>query len=222
MSLFARLKTWYFFQDTQQHINVVTNFFSDSFRVLMATLLSVFVPQNCGESVCSLSENFTDLISFNIFTLVFNFVTLFCFIYLYHIELRREKWMISHFDYEEKEDDLNLISFRQVYPQVFSTLDNFNKKYFKAYFYLRYFYILNFIFSAILVLHYYYYDYRSITVLLTNVALCWNKIRQGFAIANQSRDKGLAYSFFNVKNLSFNTIDKKWKEKQLVLQETFV
>jgi hypothetical protein len=209
MSLFKRLKTWYTSQDTQQRINVVTNFFSDSFRVVMATLLSVFVPQNCNGDICNLSQNFTDLISFNVFSLTFNFVTLFCFILLYYIELRREKWMISHFDYEEKEDDLNLTSYRQTHPHVFHVLDKFNKDYFKAYFYLRYLYILNFIFSAILVLYYYYYDYRSATVLLTNVALCWSKIVRGYSLSKLSLENGLAYSFFNIKHLSFNVIDKK-------------
>ena len=208
-SVFTRLKMWYSSQDTQQRINVITNFFSDSFRVIMASLLTVFVPQNCNGEICSLTQNFSDLIPFNVFTLTFNVVTLFCFLLLYCIELRREKWMIFQFDYEEKEDDLNLTSFRQTHPQVFHNLDRFNSSYFKAYFYLRYFYVLNFIFSAILVLYYYYYDYRSATVLLTNVALCWSKISRGYTISKLSLEKGLAYSFFNSKHLSFNVMDKK-------------
>jgi len=225
MSIIERLKKWYSSQDTQQRINVVTNFCSDSFRVIMASLLSVFVPQNCNDHICSASENFTDLISYNIFTLVCNFVTLFCFIVLYYIELRRERWLISHFDYEEEEDDLHLTTYRQTYPEVFVKLDSFNKSYFKTYFYLGYLYIFNFIVSAVLVLYYYYYDYRSATVLLTNVALCWTKVRQGNKLSKLSYDKGLAYSFFNIKNLSFNTMDKKWSRNQISLtttKETFV
>jgi hypothetical protein len=126
---------------------------------------------------------------------------------------------------EEEEDDLHLTTYRQTYPEVFVKLDSFNKSYFKTYFYLGYLYIFNFIVSAVLVLYYYYYDYRSATVLLTNVALCWTKVRQGNKLSKLSYDKGLAYSFFNIKNLSFNTMDKKWSRNQISLtttKETFV
>lgn len=221
MGIFSTVKNWYESQDTQQKINVTFNFLSDGFRVVMASLLSVFVPQNCNGQICSLNENLTGLSAFNIFTLVFNFFTLFCFLLLYTIELRREKWMIEYFDYEKEADELHLSTYRQIYPEVFKILDNFNKAYFKAYSYLKYVYVINFFFSAILVLYLYYYDYRSVTVLLTNVALCWAKITHGNQLSKDSLQKGIAYSFFNVKNLSFNVMDKKWL-RTIIVKESFV
>jgi hypothetical protein len=207
--MLSRIKSWYYKQDTQQRINVFTSFVSDSFRVVMATLLSVFVPQNCQGHICSFEENTSNLIEYNIFVLAFNFLTLFVFILLYIVELYREKWMISHFDYDKNFDELYLKTFKNQYSEIFEKLNRLNRYYILAYKNVRYFYILNFIFSAILVYHYYYLDYKSITVLLTNVALCWNKIKQGLKIASDSHTHELAYSFFNTVNLSFNTMDKK-------------
>ena len=222
MSLFSRLKAWYNSQDTQQRINVAVSFVSDGFRVVMASLLSVFVPQSCDGQLCTVQENVSHLIDYNSFVLSFNLFTLAVFILLYIIELHRERWMISHLDYDKNLDEVYLVNHKEKYPKIFSTLQSLNKKYHRAYSTILYIYILNFIFSAVLVYHYYYYEYRSITVLLTNISLCWTKIRQGLKIAKDSKENNLAYSFFNVRNLSFNTIDKRYviKEKPPVIESS--
>ena len=100
-------------QDVQQNMTVVTSFASDAFKVIMASLLCIFVPQQCQtiednrdifiaqfgdiaivehingtttqSHICTFNENFTDLIDYNTFVLAFNFITLSYFIYLYYI-----------------------------------------------------------------------------------------------------------------------------------------
>jgi len=217
-TFFSKIKGWFYSQNTQQKINVVTSFFSDSFSVVMASLLSVFVPQNCNNQICSLTENFSNLISYNVFTLVFNFLTLFLFLLLYIIELKREKFMINHFEYNANVSEKHLLSFENQYPQIFETFFKLNKSYFLSYKYLFFVYNLNFLFSSILVLYYYYYDYRSVTVLLTNVLLCYKKIKKGYDVSEKSLHSKLAYSFFNIVHLSFNDMDPKIKKSN----ETFV
>lgn len=211
-TVWNRLKNWYYSQNTQQRISVVSNFCSDSFSVVMASLLSVFVPQNCIDHICSLAENFTDLISYNVFTLAFNFLTLFLFVILYVIELKREKFMINHFEYNVNLPEKHLLSFENEFPNVFQKFFKLNKHYFLSYKYLFFMYNLNFLFSSILILYYYYYDYRSVTVLLTNVLLCFKKIKKGYDVSEKSLQSKLAYSFFNVVHLSFNDMDPKLKK----------
>jgi len=229
-------------QDNQQSINVMTSFISDAFKVFMATLLCVFVPQQCERIVdnktlfienfpslslsipsaisnmtgsimiyhtCSINENFNDLIDYNSFVLAFNFLTLGYFIYLYYIEISREKWMIMHLDYDKNKTDENILTLKTEYPEIMDELKIHNKKYMLAYKYLHIIYIMNFLFSAILVIHYYYLDFRTVTTLLTNFILCSNKIRLGRKLSMESYNKDLAYSFYNVNNISFNTIDPK-------------
>ena len=57
----------------------------ECYKVFVACLLVVFVPQYCEESktTCSLKENFSNLSRFNEFVLFYNFFTLMYFIYFY-------------------------------------------------------------------------------------------------------------------------------------------
>jgi len=238
-------------QDNQQRLSIATGFVGDVFRVCMASLLCLFVPQGCtntennnsifisifGDShklignqingtttslqMCTLTENFTSLIDFNIGVLALNFFTLACFIYLYIIELKRENWMIETLQYDENKSEHNIIVLKEEYPEVINKLQWHNKKYKRAYRVLQYIYIANFACSAVLVIYYYYFDYRTITVLLTNVALCWTKISNGRAVAYKSYDNEYAYSYFNIKQLSFNDIDPKYKKSDnLIVVDT--
>ena len=82
---------------------------------------------------------------------------------------------------------------------------------------------MNFTFSAVLVLYYYYLDYRTATTLITNTILVSNKIRIGRELAIQSHKKGFAYSFYNNKNISFNAIDASYlagdnEEDKMILE----
>lgn len=240
-SKFSGIQEWYSSQDTQQNITVITSFASDAFKVVMASLLCVFVPQACTieESnrdifiqtfgselpleinhmngttmtthVCTFNENFSNLIDYNAFVLAFNFLTLGYFIHLYTVELRREKWMIDHLDYDKEKPDDHILTLKDTHPDIITRLNWHNHRYMRTYKYLHVIYIMNFLFSAVLVLYYYYLDYRTATTLVTNTILCSNKIRIGRQLAIQSAKKEYAYSFYNNKNISFNVIDPRFE-----------
>lgn len=250
-------KEYFNSQDTQQSITVTISFISDAFKVMMASLLCIFIPQECSQiennsdifkatfednqltndhlnqianqlngtkyvfHICTFNENFTSLIDYNTFVLAFNFVTLGYFIYLYYIELKRETWLINNFDYDKEKADENILTLKDSYPEVMETLQKHNYKYMLTYKYLFIIYIANFVFSAILVLYYFYLDYRTITALLTNFILCSNKIRVGRSVARESYNKEYAYSFYNNKNVSFNVIDHRYlKDEEKMFGET--
>ncbi len=246
----SSIQEWYSSQDTQQNITVMTSFASDAFKVVMASLLCVFVPQACtveesnrsifesvmGDTqlalektingtqmtthICTFHENFSNLIDYNSFVLAFNFFTLGYFIYLYTIELRREKWMIDNLDYDKEKTDDAILTLKESHPEIMEQLQTHNAKYMRTYKYLHVIYTMNFLFSAVLVLYYYYLDYRTATTLVTNTILCSNKIRIGRELAIQSAKKDFAYSFYNNKNISFNTIDASYitDEDKMVLE----
>ena len=53
-----------FTDDQKQTLNTIILLVSESFKVLMATLLAIFVPQRCdnqAEKLCTLVDNFTNL-----------------------------------------------------------------------------------------------------------------------------------------------------------------
>lgn len=247
------IKEWYSSQDTQQGISVITGLASDAFKVIMASLLCVFVPQACTvdesnqsifESVignthsglektingtqttthiCTFQENFTNLIDYNSFVLAFNFLTLGYFIYLYKVEITRERWMIDNLDYDKEKPDDAIHNVKDTHPELFEQLQNHNNRYMNTYKYIHFIYTMNFLFSAVLVIYYYYLDYRTATTLITNTILVSNKIRIGRELAIQSHKKDFAYSFYNNKNISFNTVDSSYlTDEEKIFLETDV
>jgi hypothetical protein len=207
-------------QDTQQKTNIITITISESFKILMATLLSIFIPQQCVVNgvtrTCNFSDNFANLTYYNTFVVIFNFITLGIFVGLYYIEIKRENWMIKHLEFDNNFSDNNLETLKPTYPKIFIRLKHYNKIYYKYYSILKYFFIINFIVSAVLVLHFYYLDYRTVTTLLTNVALCWSKVMTGTNIAKESLENEKAISYYNTKFVFFNNIDSDYKEEELV------
>lgn len=250
-SKLAGIRDWYSSQDTQQSISVITGAASDAFKVVMASLLAVFIPQACSieesktriyEStfgtiplelaghlngtqmtthICNFQENFTNLIDYNTFVLAFNFLTLGYFIYLYKVEITRERWMIDNLDFDKEKPDDAILSIKDTHPELIEQLQVYNTKYMRTYKYIHIIYIINFISSAILVIYYYYLDYRTATTLVANTILVSNKIRIGRELAIQSYKKGFAYSFYNIKNISFNAIDARLiSEEHKIMLET--
>lgn len=245
---YNKITSYFSNQDQEQQITVFSNFMGDGFRVIMASLLAIFVPQKCSidessrdvfdsmfgneynylshqmngtmttSHICTMSENFSNLIDYNSFVIAFNFFTLFGFMYLYRIELKREKWMISHLEYDSTKGNENILTLKNDYPDIMDKLQIFNKQYVKWYKVIRFLYIFNFIFSAVLVLYYYYFSYQTATVLVTNTILCWGKIKNGLKVATDSLDKEHAYSYFNIKHLCFNDIDPKFKKTDIVIE----
>ncbi len=199
-------------QDFEQIYNMVSTLSSELFKVVMACLLSIFIPQSCNGNECSFQDNFLNLSIFNTFVLVYNFVTLGCFLYLYWIEVSREQWFITHFDYNPKENEYNLHKYKESNPKLFEKMQVKNKYYMKTYNILKYLYFTNFIFSSVLVLYFYYLDYRTVTTLITNVILCWAKVMKGYGLAKKSFDEEIAVSYYNTLNLSFNMLDHEYSD----------
>ena len=50
-------------QDFNQKVGVASTLLLELYRVLMGAFLMVFVPQNCGDSICSMDENMNSLYS---------------------------------------------------------------------------------------------------------------------------------------------------------------
>lgn len=202
-------------QDLEQIYNMISNLSSEFFKVVMACLLSIFVPQSCDGNICTFEDNFSNLTIFNEVVLIYNFITLGYFLYLYWIEVNREQWFITHFDYNPKESEYHLHVYKEQYPDLFIRMQEKNKHYMFTYKILKYLYVSNFVISSVLVLHFYYLDYRTITTLMTNVILCWSKVMKGYTLASKSYKENIAISYYNILNLSFNMIDEDYMIKNV-------
>ena len=85
-------------QDFNQKMNVASTLTLELYRVLMGAFLMVFVPQKCDDNVCSISENINRSGVLSHITISSNALTLFAFLILYIIEVRRENKLITYLE----------------------------------------------------------------------------------------------------------------------------
>jgi hypothetical protein len=215
--------------DTVQRIKATILFISEMFKVLMATLLSVFVPQSCADDhpiienlnststnnteenqdfACTMSDNFSNLSGFNIAVLAINFVTLGSFLSMYIIEYVRENWCIKYLDMDNNKANTNLKNEIENYPEIKKNLILLNKHYYNNIIVLLICNLANFVVSSVLIYKFYYLDYRSITVLLTNVLLIADKLVFSLNTANSSIKETLPFSAYIKVPAVYNTIDE--------------
>ena len=85
-------------QEFYQRYNAVSSVLIELFRVITSSLLIVFVPQNCGDKICTLSETIKFDMDLKGVGLSINFITLISFILMYVIEIWRENRLIKYLD----------------------------------------------------------------------------------------------------------------------------
>jgi hypothetical protein len=217
--------------DNKQRIKATLSFILESYKVLMASLLVVFVPQRCDAEVlheqnmtvyenteCSLRDNFFDLDRFNLGVLIFNFLTLGSFVALYVIEYIRENWCIEYLDVDINKPNNNLSKEIEKYPELKDKLIVKNSDYYKSLITVIIMSITNFVISAIVVYEY-YLDYKTLTVLLTNILLLVDKIASCYSISKTSLMEKLPYSAYMKTPVIFNTIDIDYKKANSEISE---
>ena len=200
--------------DTQQRIKTIGLFFIQGYKLIMATLLAVFVPQRCPESPsneCSIIDNFTSLTAYNTAVLIFNFATLLFFIIYYIFEYYRENWCIEYLDIDKNKADIFLKEEIKDYPNILSRLLKLNKLYFIFSVILLSSNFINFVLSGVLVYNYYYLDYKSITVFATYLILIGDKLLSSIFISRNSFTNCIAESAYMTEPVVFNRIDTDYR-----------
>ncbi len=203
-------------QDQTQMISTTINFIVELFKVLMATLLAIFVPQRCPENadqLCTLQDNFKDLTDFNKGVIGLNFLALATFLSHYIIEYKREYWCIKHLDVDESKPINNLEKEIENYQDIKKDMIKLNHHYYRSSMVLFITNIGNFVASAVLIYKFFYLDYRSITVLLTNLLLITDKMIKSLKISKKSIKETMPYSAYMLTPVVFNTIDPNFRKE---------
>ncbi len=102
--------------DTNQRLKSGILFFLEFYKVLMGTLLLVFIPQDCGNHSCSINENIYSIGLFRNIVKFYNFFTLLLVFVFYIIELKRENWCIEFLDVDVTRPNNNLDEEIEKYP----------------------------------------------------------------------------------------------------------
>ena len=194
-------------QDFMQKFNLSISFVLELYRVLMGTMLIMFVPQKCGEEMCGLTDNMfksTDIYSTNA---GLNIATLIAFVYLYVVEVRRENTLITYLDINKEFASDNdavgeaLLLLPNNKRQMVLNLDH---KYQLASYIALFFFLANTIFSGYSV-YYNYLDSKTTSVFITNVLFLAGKLIQTNSLANT--EENVFYSAYLTDRIQYNYVD---------------
>lgn len=192
--------------------------FLELYKVTLACLFVVFVPQLCPPDkntldyphVCLLEDNFIGLTRINTVALAFNFISLGLMLMHYFLVWKREKFLIEYLDEDPNLPESYLETVLPKYPVVEVWFHAYNRMIFVSSATNLFVSLINIALSVIICFRDYYLDYKTVTVFLTNLtilfSIMWasgNASVQGLDI---KKPKGL--SCIQIEPLQFNTIDK--------------
>jgi hypothetical protein len=194
-------------QDFQQKTNMVISVSLELYRVIISSLLLIFVPQKCDDHVCSLMENLhTDNIKYTS-ALIINYITAISFFIMYICEIRREEKLIKLLevnntistDNESVGKRLSIFS-----EEKRNKIFNIDRDYQYASYAVMCIYMLNIIFSGI-VIHDYTLGNQTLIIFLTNLLFMITKLSNVYIIINT--DKNIFFSAYLNTKVQFNDID---------------
>jgi hypothetical protein len=125
-------------QNSQQYIGVIIGFIGDFTSILFSNILIYSIPLRSSYDIWILSPLETSIF-------IVNLGTLLIFAYLHYIEIKREFWLIKHFDYSRRYNSLHLQTYKQQYPALFEFLNILNSTYYRIYYITRIAYLINFV-----------------------------------------------------------------------------
>ena len=213
-------------EQAQSYFTLITEFI----KIFLGCLLVIFVVQSCPgidpsqaylsdyclanitnimTHTCTMDENFTNLIQFNEFVLFWNFLTFFVFIWNFIFEIKRERYIITNFDYNKQK---NMKAIKEVFdskPDLKEIYIKDTQKLFRLNFACIIIMILNILFSSVLIFYYYYDGFRSATSLITSILLIIQKLQKNYSILKSCINKEYVQSTILFQPYFYNTLDKE-------------
>ena len=210
-------------QDIIQRIKVTGIFFLQFYKVLTGTMLSLFIPQACYESIsdgseiiyteevriCTLSQNFKNDEIYHQITLYWNSISFLCFIYCYLLELKRESWAIKFLDVDKDKSDNALKEIIVNEPKLDKQMDKLNRLYFYGLSVTSVVYLIN-VLMMINVLYQDYHSMSTISCFISFTLLVQMKLYNSLSIAYKSVKNDTMLSAFLTEFVSFNVLDKDY------------
>ena len=194
-------------QDFQQRMNVFTTLILEIYRVLMGAFLVLFVPQKCGEGVCSLSQNANRPDAISQTAVGVNAFTMLSFLILYFVEVKRENKLITYLEvnrFTPVDNESVGTALEKLATEKKDTIWKYDGYYQKT----GYLSTVSFVINAGLssyVVYSHYLDSKTVTVYLTNLLFMGLKVADVFSTVNTK--KNVFYSAYLKNKVQFNDVD---------------
>jgi len=198
-------------QDFQQKLSFSILVLLELYKVFVSCLLILFVPQKCGDHKCSYSENMQS--DDNIYSggLAINFFTLFLFLILYMVEVKRENRLITYLEVNITKpcDNQSVANALNYLPenkkQSIISLDKIYQKIGQTSIIV---FTANSILSGIIIYNY-YLDSHTTTTFITNLFFMTSKIYDVYV--NVSTEENVFYSAYLKRKVQYNDVDPNKK-----------
>lgn len=203
-------------QDTTQRVGVIITVSAEIYRALIASFLILFVPQSCGDHVCSFSENAqtgTDPLYNAGFYI--NIITFAAFMGLYVTELRRESKLIAYLDVNPQKpcDNMSVSAVLERLPAYQrDSIHYYDSVYIRAGYTTIVCFAVNTVLSG-LVVYKYYLDDKTTTTFITSVLFVLLKLQQVYATVNT--EKNVYYSAYITNKIQYNDLDANKTNKEI-------
>ncbi len=205
---FTSIQTTMGDQDFQQKTGVTITVVLELYRVMIASFLILFVPQTCGDHICSIEENAqtgSDPLYNAGFT--FNCITLAAFLTMYFAEIKREGKMIAYLDVNPKcmtdNDSVGLV-LEKLPIERKNTILFYDMFYQKSGYAALTCFVINTILSGFVV-YKYYLDDKTTSTFITSVLFMITKMSDVYSTV--STEKNIFYSAYLKGKIQYNDID---------------
>ena len=198
-------------QDTQQLISVAITLMVQSYQMMIGSLLVIFVPQDCGGSVCTFNQNLSTAdrgshAQFRTITILFNFVAFFSFAVMYTFEYRRENYLIAHMDVnDDVAQDGKEVGERMklLKPETSTEISNRDSMYRMSYYISAVLFVVNTILSYISIMR--QPNESTTTTFVTSAMFMLFKVIDVYSTT--SAEKNVFISAYLKVKLQYNDVD---------------
>lgn len=199
--------------DLVQRLKVGGTFLIELYKVGVGCMLTLFVPQACGDEICTFRQNYEKTAGYNRTALITNGLSLLMFVVSYGVELRRENWAIHYLDVDYDKPDNSLKEIIRGEPEIDKKMDRLNKIYYYTLLATSGVYVVNLgLMGKIL-----YDDYHSMSTVSCTASfalLVLMKLYNSLCVARVSIKQDEMRSAFLKEFTSFNVLDVDYVKKK--------
>ena len=196
-------------EDIVQRLKVGAIFILQVYKVVTGTMLSLFIPQSCGDRICTLTENYENKEPYHQTALYWNMFSMFTFFLYYFVELRREEWAIKYLDIDNDIPDNALREIIKSEPVLDRKMDRLNRFYYNTLLINIGVYTIN-IGMTFKMVSDKYHSISTLSCFASFSLLVYMKLINSFIVAYESIHNDKMMSAYMSEFVSFNILDRDY------------
>ena len=200
-------------EDIKQRIKIGGIFLLQVYKIMTGTMLSLFIPQNCGDEMCSLNDNYNNNEVYHRTTFYWNSFSAFLFVCCYLIELYREEWCVKYLDIDNDYPDNSLKKIIVQEKDLDKKMDKLNKYYYHTLCVNSFVYFIN-ILLTVKMMNDSYYNNSTLSCFVSFVLLVLMKLYNSLIVAYQSVKNDKMMSAYMSEFVSFNVLDNDYVQEK--------